>query len=78
MRRWRNRLAQMSYTHEVGGSSPSRRTNLITSRSSLMVRCKAHNLETEDACSGSIPETATKPVQNKDKWSLRYYMKVLL
>lgn len=25
-----------------------------------MVRCKAHNLETEYACSGSIPEAATK------------------
>ncbi len=25
-----------------------------------MVRCKAHNLETENACFGSIPKAATK------------------
>lgn len=25
-----------------------------------MVRCKAHNLETENACAGSIPAPATK------------------
>lgn len=31
-----------------------------------MVRCKAHNLETENACVGSIPTPATKAFL--DQW----------
>ena len=35
-----------------------------------MVTCKAHNLETENACVGSIPTPATKKLQSVVVWEL--------
>ena len=35
------------------------------SRGSVMATCKAHNLETENACVGSIPTPATKKKHNQ-------------
>ena len=37
---------------------------------SVMVTCKAHNLETENACVGSIPTPATKKLQSVVVWEL--------
>ena len=33
-----------------------------------MVRCKAHNLETENACPGSIPGAAREQIISTSTW----------
>ena len=38
-----------------------------------MVRCKAHNLETENACVGSIPTPATYFIVDKESYFKEFW-----